>query len=46
MNQPEVLECQDCGRVVRELSPAEAKAVAERPYDFTVYCNECARYYR
>lgn len=41
MNQPPVLECQDCGDVVRELSAAEAQRVANRPYDFVVYCGPC-----
>lgn len=36
-----VLECQDCGAVVRKLTPAEAREVAARPYDFIVYCGRC-----
>lgn len=39
----EVLECQDCGRVLRRLTGSEAQRVAERPYDFVVYCEECRR---
>jgi RNase P subunit RPR2 len=35
------LNCQDCGRIVMELTHAEARRVAERPYDFIVYCSEC-----
>ena len=41
-----VLECQDCGEVLRELSAAEAQAVAARPYDFVVYCGPCAATHR
>lgn len=37
-----VLECQDCGEVVRDdLSPSEVQKMAERPYDFIVYCYRC-----
>lgn len=42
----EVLECQDCGEVVRELTPAEAQQVADRPYNFIVRCHECRKYGR
>jgi hypothetical protein len=35
-----VLECQSCGVTVRELTAAEARVVAERPYDFIVYCGQ------
>lgn len=44
-DQP-VLECQDCGDVVRELSDAEAQRVADSPYDFIVYCHSCRENYR
>ena len=37
----EFLECQQCGRVVRELTPTEAQKVAENPYDYVVYCADC-----
>ncbi|WP_159600239.1 hypothetical protein [Agromyces humi] len=36
------LDCQDCGRVLRKLTPAEAQRVAYRPYSFIVFCNDCA----
>ena len=36
------MECQDCGEVIRELSPAEARAVADKPYNFVVFCRQCA----
>lgn len=40
------LECQDCGEVLRELTPAEAQRVARAPYDFVCYCRSCVRYHR
>jgi len=39
--QESTLDCQDCGDVVRTLTAAEAQEVAERPYDFVVYCVRC-----
>lgn len=36
-----VLECQDCGKVLRHLSPAEAQKVAANPYNFIAYCSRC-----
>jgi uncharacterized protein with PIN domain len=42
MSEP-ILECQDCGSVLRRLSAAEAAEVAARPYDFVRYCGTCAR---
>lgn len=27
--------------ILRHLSPSEAQRVANRPYDFVVYCREC-----
>jgi hypothetical protein len=43
MTYPEpTLECQDCGVVIRRLTQAEAQCVADRPYDFIVYCRPCA----
>lgn len=41
--KPEVLECQDCGDVVKVLEPVEAQQVAEKPYNFIVYCARCKR---
>lgn len=38
-----VLECQDCGEVLRELTDALAQQVALRPYDHVAYCAECRR---
>ena len=35
------LDCQDCGDVVRRLSPSEAQEVAQAPYSFIVYCELC-----
>jgi hypothetical protein len=37
-----VLECQDCGSVVRKLTQTEDQAVAANPYNFIVFCRECA----
>ena len=37
------LDCQDCGKILRELSPGEQQAVARNPEKFIVYCLECAR---
>lgn len=34
------LDCQTCGAVVRELTAAQVQQVADRPYDFIVYCAE------
>lgn len=36
-----VLECQDCGAVLRTLSPAEAQKVAANPYNYVLYCALC-----
>lgn len=38
-----VLECQNCGEVVRRLSEEEAQRVAANPYNFIVYCAGCRR---
>ncbi len=37
----EVLECQQCGEVLLELSPKEAQQVAANPYNYIVYCKYC-----
>ncbi|KJK12550.1 hypothetical protein UB45_07685 [Terrabacter sp. 28] len=36
-----VLECQMCGTVLRTLTPSEAREVADRPYDFVLFCAAC-----
>lgn len=36
-----ILECQDCGDVVRRLSAAEQQKVATDPYNYIVYCFAC-----
>ncbi len=41
--KPEVLECQQCGDVIRELSDAEAQKVADNPYNYIIYCKLCQR---
>jgi hypothetical protein len=38
MSRKPVLECELCGIVVRELTPAEADEVAANPYNFIVTC--------
>lgn len=38
MPKAPALECQACGDVVRLLTPAEARLVAENPYNYIVYC--------
>lgn len=38
------LDCQDCGEVVMRLSVAEAQRVAEKPYDYVVWCFACSRH--
>ena len=43
--KPEYLECQDCGRELKELSDAEAQKVAANPYNYVVYCNTCLPYH-
>ena len=42
-DDPLVLECQDCGRTVRTLTPAEAQQVADKPYNFIIFCASCQR---
>lgn len=36
--EPSTLDCQACGKVLKELTPAEAQDVADRPYDFVAFC--------
>ena len=43
MSAEETLDCQDCGIVLQVLTPAEAREVARRPYDFVVRCSACRR---
>lgn len=37
------LDCQDCGRILHVLSPAEAQKVANDPYGYVLYCRTCAK---
>jgi hypothetical protein len=41
--QRPTLDCQACGNVVLVLTAAQAQRVAEKPYDYVVYCRnrEC-----
>lgn len=39
----EVLECQSCGKTLRELAPEEAQKVADAPYNYVVYCKPCGQ---
>lgn len=41
MFEDPVLECQDCGIVLRTLSPAEAQKVAANPYNYIALCMLC-----
>lgn len=43
MREDPVLECQDCGRVLRHLTPGEAQQVAEHPYNFIFFCAICQK---
>lgn len=43
MRTEPVLECQDCGAILRHLTAEEAAEVAVRPYDFIRYCWACRR---
>jgi uncharacterized protein with PIN domain len=43
MKPPPILECQDCGIKLRDLTPEEDRRVTENPYNYIVYCNECKR---
>lgn len=36
-----VLECQDCGDVLKRLTPEENQRVAANPHSFIVYCGRC-----
>lgn len=38
------LDCQACGKVLHELTFAEAQEVARRPYDFVVFCYDCKKH--
>jgi len=43
MSDQPTIDCQDCGVVLRELSPDEAQEVARNPYNFIFYCDTCKR---
>lgn len=43
IRDPGVLECQDCGRVIRHLSVVEAQRIAVNPYNFVFWCDDCSR---
>lgn len=43
MTDNDVLECQDCGQVVRHLSMAEAHWMSHFPNSYIVYCEPCGR---
>ena len=42
MKDQHTLDCQDCGNVLRVLTPAEAQKVAANPYNYIAYCKRCA----
>jgi hypothetical protein len=37
----DALECQQCGTVLKRLSPAESQRVALNPYGFVAFCGPC-----
>lgn len=39
---PTTLDCQDCGKPVRSLTPEQAREVASRPQDHATACPDCA----
>jgi hypothetical protein len=39
----ETLDCQQCGQILRELTPAEARKVADSPENFIIYCKSCQK---
>lgn len=41
----DTLDCQDCGAPVMVLTPEQKRWVADRPYNFIVYCQYCKRDY-
>jgi hypothetical protein len=41
MDAHPVLECQQCGRVLRHLTYAEAQKIADNPYDYVFICGDC-----
>lgn len=43
LGREETLDCQDCGAVLRVLTPAEAQQVARDPYKFIAYCGWCGQ---
>ncbi len=43
MYKEETLDCQDCGDIVKILTPSEARQVAAKPYNFIVYCEQCIK---
>jgi len=36
-----ILECEDCGRVLKTLTEYENQQVATNPYNYISYCDEC-----
>ena len=36
-----VLECEDCGRIIKTLTEYENQRMADKPYDFISYCDPC-----
>lgn len=39
----DTLDCQDCGDVIKRLTPSEAQQVAANPYNYIGYCIPCIR---
>lgn len=43
MSDHPVIECQDCGYILRHLTAAEEAQVAQMPQNFVWYCNPCSK---
>lgn len=43
MDEKPTLDCQDCGKILKYLTYAEYQIVAQAPYNFIFYCDECKR---
>ncbi|HEY6019074.1 MAG TPA: hypothetical protein VIY48_04015 [Candidatus Paceibacterota bacterium] len=36
-----ILECQDCGTVLKQLEPSESQKVASNPERYIIFCGPC-----
>lgn len=37
------LDCQQCGAILRFLTPAEVQKVAANPYNYVMFCGPCKK---